>query len=47
MEDATHDPAGECARQAREVDLVEWAMLAAFFLIGLTALIGELDELLR
>lgn len=33
-------------KEPREVDVVEGALLLAFFLVGLTALVGKLHQML-
>jgi hypothetical protein len=41
-----YDAVRKDRKAPREVDVVEWAMLLAFVLVGLTALIGTLHQLL-
>ena len=31
----------------RDVDVVEWAMLLAFFLVGVTALLGKIHQMMN
>ena len=45
MGDAYEESLRVRRKASREVDVVEWAMLLAFFLVGLTALIGRLQQM--
>ena len=46
MGDRYKELAAKRARTWRDVDVVEFALLLAFFLVGLTALIGKVHQML-